>query len=83
MANQEIEKRLKAIIVAAKPQIKSEDIGKGFQLQEYNFDSIELMQLVVEIETEFDIEIGEEYFVNEILLDYDQLLGLIVNSLDK
>lgn len=83
MNNQEIEKKLKAIIIALKPQIKLEDICKGVQLHKYNFDSIELMQLVVEIETEFDIEIGEEYFVNEILLDYDQLLGLIANSLNK
>jgi len=83
MENKVIEKKLKQIIAASKPEIKIENIEKGTQLHDYNFDSIDLMQLIVEVESEFEIEIDAEYFVAEILLDYDQLYNLIVHSLNQ
>ncbi len=43
-------------------------------------DSLEIMQLVIGIEEEFNFEIDDQYLGNEILSDYDKLLDIIQKS---
>jgi len=83
MERKEIEKKLREVIRAAKPEIAKEKIKSGLNLQEYGMDSIEIMQLVVEIEDEFDIEIGNQFFVDELLTDYDKLFEIIVSCIGE
>lgn len=75
-----IEKRLKSIIMnVALNGIREEDISKDTILTiDLGYDSIKLVELVVEIENEFNIIMDDEDLDVEKLSVYNKLLETII-----
>lgn len=75
----EIEVKLKKIIVECGVGIEKEQINEHTNLiDDLGFESVNLVELIVDIETEFDIEIGDEYLNMTTLSKYDKLLEMVV-----
>lgn len=72
------EKKLKEIIVSCGDLSDVETINYATNLiEDFEFGSINIMQLVVKIEAEFDIEISDEDLVIEKLALYRELVEII------
>lgn len=80
----EIENRLKDIIVSCVEDINFSDINENTDLvRDYNFNSINIIHLVVEIEHAFDIEIDDEDLLLEKLSPFINLIKILRKKLDK
>ncbi len=78
------EEKLKEIIVSCSDSIDIENIKDNTDLVEYfGFDSINIMQLVVKLETEFDIEIDDDDLVLEKLSLYKGIVEIIEKKIDE
>lgn len=72
------EERLKAVIVSCRDDIDLSKINEKTDLvRDFGFDSINMIQLVVDIESTFDIEIGDENLLQEKLSPYISLVEIL------
>lgn len=80
--NFDVEKVLKDIINKCSDGVIVDDKLSDFNLSEdLGFDSIRLIELVVEIETKFNIEIDDEFFELDNLSSYTKLVNYINDKL--
>lgn len=78
------EEKLRNIIVSCCDLIAVNQINDDTDLiQDFEFDSINIIQLVVKIETEFDIEIDDDDLILEKLSLYKGLVELIEKKISK
>ena len=79
----EIEKKLINIIKHCDDSVDTKEINNKTDLvNDLGFDSISIIQLVVELENEFDIEINDEYLLIEYLSPFKSLIEIINNSIN-
>lgn len=79
----EIENKLINIIKHCDNSLDTKDINSKTDLvNDLGFDSISIIQLVVELENEFDIEINDEYLLIEYLSPFKSLIEIINNSIN-
>lgn len=79
----EIEKILINIIKRCDNSVDTDEINNKTDLvNDLGFDSISIIQLVVELENEFDIEIDDEYLLIEYLSPFKSLIEIINNSIN-
>lgn len=78
------EEQLRNIIVSCCDSIDVKQINDDTDLvQDFEFDSINIIQLVVKLETEFDIEIGDDDLILEKLSLYKGLVEIIEKKISK
>ena len=78
----EFENHLKELIISCGEDILINDINENTDLvRDFNFNSISLIQLVVNIESAFNIEIDDENLLFERLSPYKGLVKIIENSI--
>lgn len=83
MEEKELDNKLKEFIVKCSPCKKDIEIHCDTNLQkDAGYTSIELIQLIVEIENYFDIEISAEY-VEMNLYQYDNLKNTVMTLIDR
>jgi len=78
------EDKLKEIIVSCsdESEIKMHDINNNTDLvRDYNFNSISIITLVVEIERNFDIEIDDEDLLIDRISSYESLVKIVAMKL--
>lgn len=81
---QNIESRLKKIIKLCNQNVDVNSIGNKTNLvEDLGFDSISIIQLVVELENEFDIEIDDKYLLIESLSPFYSLIDIINHSINN
>lgn len=81
---QNIESRLKKIIKLCNQNVDINSIGNKTNLvEDLGFDSISIIQLVVELENEFDIEIDDKYLLIESLSPFYSLIDIINHSINN
>ena len=74
----EFENHLKELIVSSGEDIDINDINENTDLvRDFNYNSIKIIQLVVEIERDFDIEIDDENLLLEKLSPYKGLVKIL------
>lgn len=80
-----IERKLKALIVdITTEKVDSNSIDTNTDLiNDLGFDSIEIIELIVEIENEFKIEIDDDDINMNILTTYSELLNMIERKLQS
>lgn len=72
------ESKLKEAIVSCMDDIKIDMIDENTDLvRDFNFDSINIVELVVAIENNFDIEIDDENLLIEKLSPYKELVEML------
>lgn len=80
--NCEIESKLQELIVSNGEDIDYKKINIDTDLvRDFNFDSINLIQLVVNIEKTFNIEINDEDLVIEKISQYKELVMMLAKQL--
>lgn len=81
----DIDTKLKKIIIKhSKKEITKEDINNISNLViDFSFDSVMLMTLVIEIESEFGIHIDDEDLDLGILIKYDTLKNLLLKIIGE
>lgn len=78
----EFEQKLKKIIAECGEGIDSNVIdSKTDLIRDFGFSSINIIQLIVALESEFDIEIDDEYLVFEKLSPYIELVTILRKKL--
>jgi acyl carrier protein len=78
------EDKLKETIVSCGESIDISTINEDTDLvRDYNFNSINIIQLVVELESVFDIEIDDENLLQEKLSPYKNLIVILKNKLNE
>ena len=78
------EEKLKEIITSCGESVDADKINEETDLvRDFAFNSISIIQLVVELENEFDIEIDDEYLLQEILSPYKSLAEILKNKLSE
>lgn len=78
------EQRLKQAIAECGNDINISKINKETDLiRDFNFTSIDIIQLVVALETAFGIEIDDQYLVFEKLSPYHELVTMIREKLGE
>lgn len=80
-----IERKLKALIVdITTEKVDNNSIDTNTDLiNDLGFDSIEIIELIVEIENEFKIEIDDDDINMNILTTYSELLSMIERKLQN
>ena len=79
-----IENRLRKLIVSNGEDININDINESTDLvRDFNYDSLNIIQLIVDIENMFSIEINDEDLLLERLSHYKNLLEILEIKLDK
>ena len=74
-----VAEKLKELIILCIQGIKKEQITESTNLMEdLGFDYVNLVELVVDIENEFDIEIEDEYLDIEVLSSFKRLVDMII-----
>ncbi len=74
-----VDEKLKEIIVRCGVGIEKEKINlKTNLINDLGFESVNIVELVVDIETEFDVEIEDEYLDPSIIAEYDKLLEMVL-----
>ena len=69
---------LKRVIICCKEDITIDQIKDDTDLvRDLGFDSINMIQLIVEFEKNFDIEIDDEYLTFEFLSSYQKLKEIL------
>lgn len=82
--NCEIESKLQELIVSSGEDVDFNKINEDTDLvRDFNFDSISLIQLVVNIEKTFNIEINDEDLVIEKLSQYRELVMMLEEKLSE
>jgi len=77
------EEKLKELIVSCRDSVELEKINEETDLvRDFGFNSINIIQLVVEIESVFDIEIDDENLLQEKLSPYKNLIEILKAKLD-
>ena len=77
------EGKLKKIINFCGDSVDIDQINEETDLvRDFAFNSISIIQLIVQIENEFDIEIDDEYLLQEKLSPYKSLVEILKNKLD-
>lgn len=78
-----VKERLLKIILEVNEKSKYEvELKEGQSLiNDFNFDSINIFDLVIKIEDEFDIEIEDEYLDIDIIDNVNKLIQIIENIL--
>lgn len=72
-----VEKRLNELIIGIAPSVRECDFNENTNLiADFHFDSLSFMQLILEVENEFDFEISDENFVAAKLSQYSELLKM-------
>lgn len=81
----DFENKLKQAIVSCSNDIDDVSvINENTDLiKDFNFDSINIIQLVVELESTFDIEIDDDNLLMERLSTYKSLVEIVHNSLNE
>lgn len=80
----EFENKLKELIISSGEDIDINDINETTDLvRDFNFNSISLIQLVVNIESAFNIEIDDENLLFEKLSPYKGLINIIKEKLNN
>jgi len=81
MEKEEIRKILNQLIVNSSPQeISCESFEGKSIVEDLDFDSVSLMQLVTEIEETFGVSLDESGSLLELLDSYDELLEFLVRE---
>lgn len=81
MEKEEVKKILNKLIVSSSPEELSCESFEGKSIvEDLNFDSVSLMQLVTEIEETFDVSLDEAGSLLELLDSYDELLDFLVRE---
>ncbi len=76
------ENKLKNIIVLCGDDINIDKISNETDLvRDFNFNSINIIQLVVEIENNFNIEIDDDNLILEKLSPYRELVKILLEKL--
>jgi len=79
----ELEKKLKEAIKKFGEGVEIEDINDETELvRDYNYDSIGIIQLIVELEEIFQIEIDDDSLELYKLSQYNELLKLIIEKVE-
>lgn len=80
-----IERKLKELIVdITTEEVDNNSIDTNTDLiNDLGFDSIEIIELIVEIENEFKIEIDDDDINMNILTTYSELLSMIERKLQN
>jgi len=79
-----VEEELKRIIFSCGENIVKADINENTDLvNDFGFTSINLVQLVVEIEEVFNIEIDDDYLSLEKLSPYKSLLEILYTKMKE
>lgn len=82
--NYDIEQKLKEVIIAVSDDISIEMINEDVNLvEDFSFDSVNIIQLVVEIENAFDIEVDDDNLIFENLATYKGLHKMICEKLEE
>lgn len=72
------EEKLKEVIASCGDGVVIEKINEDSDLvRDFNFSSINIIQLVVQIESDFDIEIDDENLLPEKLSPYKRLVEML------
>lgn len=80
--NYNFEEKLKQTIASCKQEIDIRKINIDTDLiKDFGFDSVDIVQLVVEIESAFDIEIDDEDLSPENLTSYINLTSIISKNI--
>jgi len=78
------EEKLKEIIVSCGDGVNIDAINEGSDLvRDFNFNSINVIQLVVQLESEFYIEIDDENLLLEKLSPYNGLIEILKAKLNE
>lgn len=78
------ENKLKDIIIkVSRNQIAENDIYDNTNLiNEFGFNSVQVIEMIVEIEINFNIELDDEDMNVEILTNYSRLKDLIIRKIN-
>lgn len=78
-----IDQKLKSIIIQNSRKVISEsDIDDNSNLTtDFGFDSVNVVQMIVDLETEFDISMDDEDIDLDVLTKYKPLKGLILKKI--
>lgn len=80
--NCEIESKLQELIVSSGEDVDFKKINEDTNLiRDFSFDSIKLIQLVVNIEKTFNIEINDEDLAIEKISQYKKLVMMLEEKL--
>lgn len=72
----------KCIITVCKGSISTEQINDESKLvDDFSFDSIMMIELIVELENEFDIEIDEDDLIFEEFNEFDSLVKIVEKTI--
>jgi acyl carrier protein len=78
------EKKLKEVIASCGNYVIFENINDDTDLvRDFNFSSIDIIQLVVELESAFDIEIDDDDLLIESLAPYKSLIEILKLKLNE
>ena len=81
MEKEKIKKLLNKLIVSNSPKEMSEKSFEGKSIvEDLDFDSVSLMQLVTEIEDTFGVSLDESGSLLELLDSYDELLEFLIQG---
>ena len=81
MEKEEIKKVLNKLIVSNSPKEMLEESFEGKSIvEDLDFDSVSLMQLVTEIEDTFGVSLDESGSLLELLDSYDELLEFLTQG---
>lgn len=84
MTNNEIIKKIQDIIISIVPQCSKEQICMDSNLiEDLMFDSIKLMELVVELENIFDIVVHEDDLTIEKIGTFSGLYNIVIKEYEK
>lgn len=76
--NYELEKRIKNVIKGCLDEVDIEKMSKETNLvDDYGASSIDIVQIVVDLENEFGIEFPDEYLIIEKIAPYRELVSMI------
>lgn len=77
------ENKLKEVIASCGENINIDDLNENTDLiRDFKFTSINIVQLVVQLENVFDIEIDDDNLSQEKLSSYRSLLEILKRKLD-
>lgn len=85
MSREEIESKTKQLIIRElelEEDYTQKDITDDF-LNVFNINSIDAMDLLLQIEGEFDIELPDEYFDAQIFKSIDNVIDMIKELLEQ
>lgn len=81
MEKEEVKKILNKLIVSSSPEeLSCESFDGKSIVEDLDFDSVSLMQLVTEIEETFEVSLDEAGSLLELLDSYDELLDFLVRK---